>query len=662
MNCGLSRSRVCFCILVCLFLICLLQNAYSQDNPDLIIENILEGKYDGEEEMINIDDYDIDLISNKLKINIISDDDILKMPYLNFFQKRNIISYRNEWGAIYSPTELLMIDGFDTAMVSRLSAIIDYSIKVADKKIQLKDILFNAKHDLLFKISANNDSSIEYESESIGYVGDRNKLLFKYKYSISDKLFAACVVEKDAGEKLLISKNCPEHISGFVQWKGKNINAVLGDYYIQFGQGMSMWAGHYFGGGIESISQLRFPQKIKPDTGSDEISYLEGAAVQLKLHSFGLTSYFSYRANDATVKYDEISGSHYFTSLKQSGYHRTASEISSCDNIHEIMTGINVELILNRLILSADANYLKYDIPYIPSNSIENINRFYGIDNYSYSINYLIVWKKSYGFGEVSLSKGNGMGIISGIYFQPNTFINGSITYKYVTPDYHGVENSSFTSSYGINGIELKIITFPYKRITLYSTVDISKNQWFSVNKSVLYPSTSAGIRVKYEINRLCNLYIHYIYNAGYKKNSFENEHIAGSTFSLRNKVRLHFECKPFDYLTLRSRLEYLFTDNERGCLLYNDIAFRFSSGLLLISRVTCYDTDSYDSRLYSYENDVLYGFSIPAYYGYGYSFFILCKYNFLRHYTFWIKIGYERSYDRDKNSLTVTSQIRVKF
>ena len=64
--------------------------AYSQENPDYLIESIVDEFSDDEE--VGFDDYDLDLLSNKIKINNVTDNEILGLPFLNLFQKNALIA------------------------------------------------------------------------------------------------------------------------------------------------------------------------------------------------------------------------------------------------------------------------------------------------------------------------------------------------------------------------------------------------------------------------------------------------------------------------------------------------------------------------------------------------------------------------------------------
>ena len=56
--------------------------------------------------------------------------------------------------------------------------------------------------------------------------------------------------------------------------------------------------------------------------------------------------------------------------------------------------------------------------------------------------------------------------------------------------------------------------------------------------------------------------------------------------------------------------------------------------------RLQYFETDGYNSRLYAYENDVLYSFSIPVFYGKGYRYYINVNYDLTRKLTIWARVS----------------------
>jgi hypothetical protein len=50
------------------------------------------------------------------------------------------------------------------------------------------------------------------------------------------------------------------------------------------------------------------------------------------------------------------------------------------------------------------------------------------------------------------------------------------------------------------------------------------------------------------------------------------------------------------------------------------------------------FETDGYNSRLYAYENDVLYSFSIPVFYDKGYRYYVNLNYDINKKLSIWLK------------------------
>jgi hypothetical protein len=98
--------------------------------------------------------------------------------------------------------------------------------------------------------------------------------------------------------------------------------------------------------------------------------------------------------------------------------------------------------------------------------------------------------------------------------------------------------------------------------------------------------------------------------------------------------ARLQFNYEPDNRLLLRSRFDFSefqndSTSKEFGYVISQDIGYTFPEFPLAVSfRYAIFDTDSYNSRIYSYESDMLYTFSVPAYSSKGTRTYIMLKYS----------------------------------
>ena len=112
----------------------------------------------------------------------------------------------------------------------------------------------------------------------------------------------------------------------------------------------------------------------------------------------------------------------------------------------------------------------------------------------------------------------------------------------------------------------------------------------------------------------------------------------------------------------------------EDGMILTQDVIFKPKSSPISVSlRYALYDTDSYDTRIYTYENNALYVFSVPSYYYRGSRGYVLVRYKFLRRFDLWFRYGVSIFANRSSigsgaeeimgNTKTdITVQLRIKL
>ncbi|MFQ3579869.1 MAG: helix-hairpin-helix domain-containing protein, partial [Bacteroidales bacterium] len=79
------------------------------------------------------------------------------------------------------------------------------------------------------------------------------------------------------------------------------------------------------------------------------------------------------------------------------------------------------------------------------------------------------------------------------------------------------------------------------------------------------------------------------------------------------------------------------------------------------------FQTDDYDTRIYAYENDLLYVFSVPAYYYRGSRFYTMVKYSFGKAIDVWLR--YSRTLYTNKdyissglNKIDSNTKSEIKF
>ncbi len=83
------------------------------------------------------------------------------------------------------------------------------------------------------------------------------------------------------------------------------------------------------------------------------------------------------------------------------------------------------------------------------------------------------------------------------------------------------------------------------------------------------------------------------------------------------------------------------------GILLYQELTCRITPKTTLSGRITFFDTDSYDSRLYQFERDVPGIFTNQMVYGSGNKWYIYAGYKISRIFQFYLKFSSILYYNR---------------
>jgi len=96
--------------------------------------------------------------------------------------------------------------------------------------------------------------------------------------------------------------------------------------------------------------------------------------------------------------------------------------------------------------------------------------------------------------------------------------------------------------------------------------------------------------------------------------------------------------------------------------LIFKPAGKRFSVN----GRLAYFSTDGYNSRLYAYENDLLYSFSIPALYGKGIRTYLNFRQAINDKLTFWLKVAATRRFSQtgteEPGDLAMKSELKIQI
>ncbi|MDP4283040.1 MAG: helix-hairpin-helix domain-containing protein [Bacteroidota bacterium] len=616
----------------------------TEANDDLATEDdaYLQGMQHFINEPINLNDADAGLLQ---QLNLLSP-----------IQISNLLSYRKLLGNLIDLYELQAIPGWDLGLIERIRPYIIIDAK-ADVINSLRSRLKNGKHTLLIRSSRGLEKSKGYLIDSSiaknFYPGSPQKILMRYKYTFKNILKYGFTAEKDAGEQFFkgSQKSGFDFYSAhfFVRNSGIIKSLAIGDFAVNLGQGLTQWHSLAFNKGSDVLNIKRQSEVLQPYNSAGEIIFHRGAGITLKKNNWETTGFVSFRRLDAGFNTDTLNSEDYVSSLQSSGLHRTANEVADKNSQGQFSFGGNVNYSTNKIHIGFNAVNYHFQYPVIKVDYLYNRYAISGKELGNYSIDYSYTYQNWHFFGEVATDNNLDKAFINGLLISTNAHVDMSFLYRKISRGYQSLYTNAFTEntfptneSGFYSGITINPVD--YLRIDAYA--DFYHFPWLKYRTDAPTSGNDYMIQVTYQPNKQVSIYTRY---------RTENKPINSNPGNLalnpvigksKQGLRTQFNYKLDQALTFRSRVELNWYDKrgdnpQNGFLIFADLLYKpllksFSGN----ARLLYFETDGYNSRMYAYENDVLFGYSIPVFFDKGYRYYININCEVSRKLSVWARFA----------------------
>lgn len=652
----------------------------QENEPNKMIEAILEAHLEDldEEADVSLILEDLESLAEKpININQTSASELKRLYVLNDIQIEKLLEYIREFGPVYSIYELNTIDGFTPDLLNKISLFVRFG-PAEIKSQKLGDALKYANHQLLLRALKTVPKAKGYKLKEDGttpYEGNPFRFYTRYQFEARERISAGITAEKDPGEAFFKGSNKGgfDFYSAHVSLKVNKFvpNVTVGDFIVRAGQGLILWQGYTSGKSVYTMAIAKTAQGVRPYTSVDENLFFRGTAATFNAGNANLSVFYSQKKSDANMESNELFGLH-FTSLQSSGYHRTASEIEDKNSVRHTNLGAVANYMFTNLKVGVVFLFDGFEIPFQPSDQLYNHFRFRGKENVAGGLNYLYNKGKYQLFGEAALSKSKGKALLQGAVARLNDQLSFSMLFRHFDKNYQSLWGNAFSEGSSVaneSGLYFGTKILPVKFVTLSAYSDFYRSGW--INYTTAAPSSGWDVFVQANVvfSRKLEFYLRYK-NEEKDKKFTVNERYVNLPEATR-KMRFHLQYKPLEALMLKTRFEhtgYEGREKENGFMVFQDIQYRpEKTPLNLSTRVAWFSTDSYNSRAYAYENDLLYAFSIPAYYGKGFRTYINLNYKISNKLDFWVKVANTAWSDRETissgyNEIEGSNKTELKF
>ena len=630
---------------------------YAQDPDSLNANHLFEQQIEGisEKTLANKDFSEIAenldfLRSHKINLNSASGDELKQLPILDIFQINNLLKYRKRNGEFFSLFELTSIQGFDKEIVRSITPFIEIK-PITKTSRSFKNIFKYSNHQLLSRFQTILQDPAGYlpknDSVSKKYNGEKYKLYNKYLFTAGNKVRFGFTVEKDSGEKFgdvnttlgwdFASFHLEVKDIGFVD------KVILGDYHLEFGQGLAVWSSFSTNKSTEATNIVKLGRGIAAFTGVNENLFFRGATAQMNFGGLRVSPFYSYNKIDASIS---LVGDIDEFNTYETGLHRTEKEIGRKNTLTKIDYGADVSYTLNSLNFGITAINTTYD------NNLaggEKDYQFFNFDSKTQSIisgHYIWNLNTFILSGEHSTSNNGAWATIHNISVNPAPEFSFILSYRNYQKEYFASTSAPFSeySSPGEKAYYFGVKSELHKYLSISAYIDIFEKTWLQYQKDAPTKGFETLLQFDTQINRSSSAYFRLKYEQ--KQRNVNNEYNLLNQLENETKINLraHFNKIVNRNLRLASRVEvvkYTHDTSEIGWLIFQDIKWKFdNTPLSIYARVAFFDISSWDSRIYAYENDISYIFSVPAYYNKGTRYYLGASYKINRNFSFWGRIS----------------------
>ncbi len=588
-----------------------------------------------------------------------------QLNILSPLQIANLLSYRKLLGNFINIYELQAIPLWNFDLIRRIRPYITVSQKT-EVFLSLRKRLKNGGSSLLIRTSRVLEKSKGYlldSSEAKNYYpGSPQKVLVRYKYRSGNLLQYGFTAEKDAGEQFFrgSQKQGFDFYSAhfFVRNSGAIKTLAIGDFSVNMGQGLTQWQSLAFNKGAEITNIKRQSEILSPYNSAGEIEFNRGIGITLQKHHWETTLFTSYRKVDASIYTTELNNDEFVSSLQTSGYHRTKSEIGGRHAEGMFSAGGNLSYSNEKLHIGANAVHYNLEHTISKVDFLYNIYALSGKRAGNYSIDYSYTYNNMHLFGETAIDEHLNKAFVSGLLVNTDSKVAMSFLYRNISKGYQSLYANAFTENTrptNESGFYSGITITPSTYIRIDAYADFFHFPWLKYRADAPTSGNDYMLQFFYG-NKKIELTCRYRYeNKPINYNPYDlylNPVVSRPKQALRTQLNYRFN----NTFTIRSRFELLWVDKkgsepQNGFLTYLDLIYKpilrpFSGNI----RLSYFETGGYESRIYAFENDVLYAYSIPVFFDKGYRYYINFKYKMNRKLSFWAR--FSQTVYLDKNDM----------
>jgi hypothetical protein len=384
-----------------------------------------------------------------------------------------------------------------------------------------------------------------------------------------------------------------------------------------------------------------------------ETNFFRGAAATFGFGQVEVTPFLSDKRIDGNV--DENADSlltddeFIVSSLPAGGLHRTESEIANKNTVRETVVGGNIKYSRRLLTVGITGIRTSIDAELRPDLDLYNMYKPTAPENFCIGADYQAVLGNANFFGEAARSQNGGFSMINGLVAAIHPRLTISAVHRHFGKDFQNTKANVF----GENGLTAANERALYtgvqanlnSKFTLTAYADLIRYPWLRYRVDAPSLAKDYLAQLNYKPDKKNEIYLRYRRRQNVLNSSSDEAYITSPAPLLQENWRIHAAYQAHPNVQMRTRAEWSVYSNadgtSNGFMVYQDINYkRIGSRITYSLRYALMDSPNWNTRIYAYENDVLYAFSILPYYGRGSRIYGMIKVDVARGIDFWVRYG----------------------
>lgn len=595
-----------------------------------------------------------DLVQNPIPLNIATVDELLHIPLMDEFRAHALIDYRDKSGQIFTYYELTHLRGFSRDFVEYISLLTSLEAEMAPRK---KQPFFKGKHQIIARYDHLFQEQRGFENGN--YLGPPGRAQLRYRFFGRGNWNWGFTADKDPGEHWLVpGTGLPDFFSAYAEYSGRGTvkRIIIGDYHLNIGQGLAMWTGFAINKSALTTQSSRSGQGLRRYGSSFEANFLRGAAVQLALGEVNLTLYGSHRSESAT--HLDVEDETYFRTINESGLHRTQSEMNRRRNTPITAGGAHAEWRKGAFKIGMLHQQYRYHVPFRPTIYPQNAPGETITNGHNSSVHATFAHLKGVVFGDLATDHFLRPAVTVGWEVFPHEDWKLVLQYRNLANDYRSLYNNPFGESgqYGEEGLYLGGNYRVGRGTNLNFFVDVYRFKQARFVQS--QPGYGKDLFAQFDWQPYRNLLFNIRARWQNRMRDFTEDVFIIPEETHLWRLRLHAKVRVTRQFHWAFRVEpaiwrpQFADETEVGILSFLE-AYRTSESQKwqVGARVTTFSTPSFNTVIYTYEQDVPFTFSVPGLSGRGMRSYLIVRYKVTQKTDLWLRLSNTEFFDREEIS-----------